>query len=242
MKKTKTTLLMSVAATALILGAAIAFAQAPSPAPAAQPSAPSETTGPKLEHKGAAKTPDAGIKSGQVDEKSGRRGDRAQAPQATGKDGITSKSTSSETKGPGKTGAETKPDSKTRAEMKADPKSSETPSEKAGPKSTDRASERPADAKAATSGQAAAGAVSLSAEQRTTFRTAITRQKVQPAKHVNFSISVGERVPRSVHSYPVPVELVHSYPRWRGYDYFLVGDQIIVVNPRTHEIVAVLES
>jgi hypothetical protein len=35
---------------------------------------------------------------------------------------------------------------------------------------------------------------------------------------------------------------VHIYPQWRGYDYFLVGDQIIVVDPRTHEIVAVLDA
>ncbi len=31
------------------------------------------------------------------------------------------------------------------------------------------------------------------------------------------------------------------YPSWRGYDYFLVGDQIIVVNPRTLQIIAVLD-
>jgi hypothetical protein len=40
----------------------------------------------------------------------------------------------------------------------------------------------------------------------------------------------------------VPTELVTIYPSWRGYDYFLVGDQIIVVNPRTHDIVAVLDA
>jgi hypothetical protein len=37
--------------------------------------------------------------------------------------------------------------------------------------------------------------------------------------------------------YPVFDELVRIYPSWRGYEYFLVGDQIIVVNPRTLEIV-----
>ena len=31
------------------------------------------------------------------------------------------------------------------------------------------------------------------------------------------------------------------YPSWRGYDYLLVGDQIIVVNPRTLQIIAVLD-
>ena len=94
-----------------------------------------------------------------------------------------------------------------------------------------------------TTGQGAAGgSASLSTEQRTTIRTVIKRQKVQPVTNVNFSISVGTRVPRTVRFYRVPVELVEIYPDWRGYDYFLVGDQIIVVNPRTHEIVAVLEA
>jgi hypothetical protein len=64
---------------------------------------------------------------------------------------------------------------------------------------------------------------------------------VQPVTNVNFTISIGTRVPRTVHFYPVPDELVQMYPSWRGYDFFLVGDQIIVVNPRTLEIVAVLD-
>ena len=38
------------------------------------------------------------------------------------------------------------------------------------------------------------------------------------------------------------MQLVEIYPSWRGYDYFLVGDQIIVVHPRTHQIVAVLDA
>ncbi len=32
------------------------------------------------------------------------------------------------------------------------------------------------------------------------------------------------------------------YPDWQGYEYFLVNDQIIVVNPRTLQIVAVLDA
>jgi hypothetical protein len=60
--------------------------------------------------------------------------------------------------------------------------------------------------------------------------------------NVNFSISVGTRVPRTVSFHPVPTQLVTIYPDWQGYEYFLVGDQIVVVNPRTLEIVAVLEA
>jgi Protein of unknown function (DUF1236) len=32
------------------------------------------------------------------------------------------------------------------------------------------------------------------------------------------------------------------YPEWRGYNYILVGDQILVIDPRTHQIVAILDA
>ena len=91
-----------------------------------------------------------------------------------------------------------------------------------------------------TTGQAGAAA-KLSTEQRTTVRAAIDKQHVRNITNVNFSISVGTRVPRTVTFHPLPVELVTYYPSWRGYEYILVNDQIIVVNPRTLEIVAILE-
>ena len=56
------------------------------------------------------------------------------------------------------------------------------------------------------------------------------------------SINVGTRVPDSVHFYPMPQEVVVIYPEWRGYDYILVGDQVLVIDPRTHEIVAILDA
>jgi hypothetical protein len=63
---------------------------------------------------------------------------------------------------------------------------------------------------------------------------------VAPADHVNFSVSVGTRVPRDVGFHPLPAEVVTVYPEWRGYEFFLVRDEIVVVDPRTLEIVAVL--
>jgi hypothetical protein len=56
------------------------------------------------------------------------------------------------------------------------------------------------------------------------------------------SIAVGTRIPEHVHLYPLPVQVVEVYPEWRGYDYILVGDQILVIDPRSHEIVAILEA
>lgn len=93
-----------------------------------------------------------------------------------------------------------------------------------------------------TTGQAGAGGKQLTSEQRTTVRTSITKLNVRPVTNVNFSISVGTRVPRGVEFHPLPVEVVNIYPDWRGYEFILVNDQILVVNPRTLEIVAVLEA
>jgi len=99
----------------------------------------------------------------------------------------------------------------------------------------------PADSKATTTtGQAGAGA-KLSSEQRTKISAVIKEQNIRPATNVNFSISIGTHVPRNVGFHPLPVEIVTIYPDWRGYEMFLVGNQIIVVNPRTLEIVAVLD-
>ena len=92
-----------------------------------------------------------------------------------------------------------------------------------------------------TTGQAGAGA-KLSTEQRTKITTVIRGQHVAPVNTVNFSIAVGTRVPRDVSFHPLPVEVVTVYPEWRGYEFFLVRDQIVVVDPRTLEIVAVLEA
>ncbi len=56
------------------------------------------------------------------------------------------------------------------------------------------------------------------------------------------SVRVGTRVPDSVRFYPLPQEVFVIYPAWRGYDYILVGNEILVIDPRTHEIVAIIEA
>jgi hypothetical protein len=92
-----------------------------------------------------------------------------------------------------------------------------------------------------TTGQAGAGA-KLSTEQRTKITTVIRSEHVAPVTNVNFSIAVGTRVPRDGVSFrPLPAEVVTIYPEWRGYEFILVRNQIVVVDPATYEIVAILD-
>jgi hypothetical protein len=108
-------------------------------------------------------------------------------------------------------------------------------------KSTTTQSQTGTSAQSQTTGQAGAGA-KLSTEQRTKISSVIREQHVQPLANVNFSIAVGTRVPRDVRFYPLPREVVTIYPEWRGYEFVLVNNQIIVIDPRTFEIVAILDA
>ena len=95
--------------------------------------------------------------------------------------------------------------------------------------------------KSATTGQGAAAGVHLSSHQRTKIVGVIRKEHVRPT-HLNISVRVGARVPAHVHYYPLPATVINVYPRWRGYDYILVSDQIIIIDPHNHEIVAILET
>jgi Protein of unknown function (DUF1236) len=93
----------------------------------------------------------------------------------------------------------------------------------------------------ATQGQGAKGSsATLTTEQRTTIRkTVLSGGNVPRATNVNFSVSVGTTVPTSVRVVAVPSTLIEIYPEWRGHMYFVVNDEIIIVD-RNHRIIAVL--
>jgi len=81
----------------------------------------------------------------------------------------------------------------------------------------------------------------LTPQQRTKIRQSFRHHGNAPrVKNVNFNISIGATVPTRIRLAPVPVQVIEYYPRWRGYRFFIVGDEIIIVRPRTLEIVAVL--
>jgi hypothetical protein len=93
----------------------------------------------------------------------------------------------------------------------------------------------------ATVGAAPAGAVNLTTEQRTTIRQTVLTSNAPRATNVNFAINVGVVVPSSVRVVEVPDTIVRIRPAWKGYRYFVYNDEIIIVEPRTLKIVAVLD-
>jgi hypothetical protein len=226
--------MMSVAAAALIAGTGFANAQgtgtsrdAPSSGSTVQQSAPSEPTKPgmKATQSDEKAQPGAKSKSAQDDMKA-PKGEKS--AQDNNMKGEKSKSSEMDKSGSGK-------------DMKAEQKgATDSKSTTQTGQNTQSPSGQSGQSQTTTTGQAGAGA-KLSTEQRTKISSVIREQRVQPATNVNFSISVGTRVPRTVSFHALPREVVTIYPQWRGYEYFLVNNQIIVVNPRTLEIVDVID-
>jgi hypothetical protein len=257
--------MMSVAAAALIAGTGFANAQgtgtsreAPSAGSSVQQSAPSSGNSAAPSNRGGAEStsPSSDMKATQSDEKSpgAAKNQRADDKDVQGQKSKSMSSESDRAKGGKDMKAEGREGSKDmKAEgregskdMKAEGREGQNTNDQKGgadsrSQTTTQSQPGQTGRSETTVGQAGAAA-KLSTEQRTQITTVIRDQHVQPLNNVNFSISVGTRVPRDVRFHPLPREVVTVYPEWRGYEFVLVNNQIVVVDPRTYEIVAILDA
>jgi hypothetical protein len=101
-------------------------------------------------------------------------------------------------------------------------------------------SERTAPSEAARAESKLNAPGALSTEHHAQFRETIRSEKVAPLNDVRFSVTIGEAVPRTVHLNRLPPRILEYAPQYRGYEYILVGDDILIVDPRTLRIVAVI--
>jgi hypothetical protein len=254
--------MITAATAALIAGTGFAYAQgtgASKEAPAASPethqSAPSATP---MNRQGGA---EHGMKSTQSEEKMQPQGSKAQQAQDMKSPAREEKSAQDNMKGEKSKSTQTEERSKSTQnekgaaskDMKAEGREDRTGNTKAegreergnmkaeGREDRNGMKAEGREGRSETVGQAGGGA-KLTTEQRTRITTVIRDQHVAPVNNVNFAVSIGTRVPRDIGFHPLPAEIVTIYPEWRGYEFFLVRNEIVVVDPRTLEIVAVLEA
>jgi hypothetical protein len=144
----------------------------------------------------------------------------------------------SETSGQGSTTQPVQHDATTPSDRVA-PKAkgqADTPTGQAGsPKAQTETPKLPAQADAKQAAPAP-----LSAEHHAKIWESIRGEKSAPFSGAKFSMTVGESVPQGIHLYRLPVRVIEFAPQYRGYEYVLVGDEILIVDPRTHRIVAVI--
>ena len=81
----------------------------------------------------------------------------------------------------------------------------------------------------------------VSQEQKTRMRSAFSRHHVEPARDLHVSVNVGVALPRSVHLYPIPEDIVLIVPDYRGYDYIMLDDnRVAIIDPATFEVVDII--
>jgi hypothetical protein len=82
--------------------------------------------------------------------------------------------------------------------------------------------------------------VDINTQQRTSINRSIARLDVKPITNVNFSVSVGTVVPRDIRLQTLPSDVVEVVPQYRGYSFFVVRDEIVIVEPSSSKIVTVI--
>jgi Protein of unknown function (DUF1236) len=107
--------------------------------------------------------------------------------------------------------------------------------------------------------QQKSGVQLVSEDQHSQIKTVIARvsgpESRVDRRKIDFSVSIGTRVPRSVQVVTLPDEIVRIVPQYRGFNYFVISyrtkdfggsdfyfvkDQLVVIDPQTLEIVAII--
>jgi hypothetical protein len=85
--------------------------------------------------------------------------------------------------------------------------------------------------------------VSVSSQQRTRIRqVVVTRNLVSRLRvtNVSFAIRIGVLVPRTFHLFVIPEEIVIIVPRFRHLRAFIFDSELVIVDPVTFTIVAII--
>lgn len=249
-------LLAGIASLALVAGAGLAQAQEKEKAPAPEAKPPAAAAAPANKAPMAAEQPKGGAPNQRAEEMNRPKAMEKTAEPKAGMEGAKSAQKAEEN--------ERMKEPAQRTEEKERTKQPQRAEENERTKQTQqRAEENERNNKAATeenrsaqskqsgtmqSGEnahnkAAAANVKLTTDQRTRIKNIVLAGHGGPrVTHVNFDVRVGTVVPRgSVEYVPVPETLVAIEPAWAGFYYFVYGEEVVIIDPDTLAIVAVVE-
>lgn len=82
--------------------------------------------------------------------------------------------------------------------------------------------------------------VEVTEQQRTRIHETATHEHMRRVDRVDFSLTVGIVVPQTVVLYPLPPSIIEIVPDYAGFEYILVGDNLVIIDPGSLLIVAVL--
>ncbi|HXZ17281.1 MAG TPA: DUF1236 domain-containing protein [Roseiarcus sp.] len=83
----------------------------------------------------------------------------------------------------------------------------------------------------------AQGSALISPDQEAGIRDSVRNDR---SAHADFGLAVGSVVPRGQRLAILPDDAVSIAPRFRGYKFVIVEDEIVIVDPRTYRVAAVI--
>jgi hypothetical protein len=76
--------------------------------------------------------------------------------------------------------------------------------------------------------------------QRTEVVDRLRRDRSASSRDVNIRLNIGVQLPSRARVRPLPQDIVRIMPQYRGYQYTVVNDEVVVVEPRTRRVVEVI--
>jgi Protein of unknown function (DUF1236) len=73
-------------------------------------------------------------------------------------------------------------------------------------------------------------------------RIADTLLATSTSQNVNVNVNVGAALPGDVRLLPLPANVVDLVPEYRGYEYVVVNDEIVIVQPSTRNVVEIIDT
>lgn len=85
--------------------------------------------------------------------------------------------------------------------------------------------------------------VQITKEKKTVIRERVITKapKRYTRNEINFNLSVGTAIPSTYVIYDLPPTFIEIVPEYQGYDYIVVGDVLLIIDPDTREIVDVVQ-
>ena len=78
------------------------------------------------------------------------------------------------------------------------------------------------------------------ARQASTLRERLSRFAGAPSAGVSVNVRVGAPIPETVRLLEMPPEVIAEYPQFAGFDFVMIRDEIVIVDPRSREVVEVI--
>jgi len=80
----------------------------------------------------------------------------------------------------------------------------------------------------------------LSETERSKVFSTLKSDRRTANQRIDIQVNVGTRLPARVHPRPLPRTVVEVLPQYRGYEFVMVRDEIVIVRPGTREVVDII--